>query len=109
MDMALTEQSQAQTLPPFQQSYLIKAVATNISGLSNMFVAWGQFLDRDITLSLEDYAKAVSAKALVTTLAPFKLAIDEDCARELRNSRYWYLIFFHIKYCHPNTHSRQTD
>ena len=51
-----------------------------------MFVAWGQFLDRDITLSLEEYAKAVSAEALVTTLAPFKLTNGEDFARELRNS-----------------------
>ena len=53
-----------------------------------MFVTWGQFLDRDITLSLEEYAKAVSAEALVTPLAQFKLAIDEDSAREFRNLSY---------------------
>jgi hypothetical protein len=88
MHMASTKQSQAQTLSSFQQSYLIKAVTTNISGPSNMFAAWGQFLDRDITLSLEEYAKAVSAEALVTPLAQFKLAIDEDSAREFRNLSY---------------------
>lgn len=88
MHMTSTNRSQAQTLSPFQQSYLIKAVATNISGLSNMFVAWGQFLERDITLSLEDYAKALSVEVRVTPLSQFKLAIDEDFARELRNSSY---------------------
>jgi peroxidase len=61
----------------------------NSAGLSNMFVAWGQFLDHDITLSLEDHAEVLTAEGLVAPLARSVYEIGEDGARVPTNAITW--------------------
>lgn len=63
----------------------------NSAGLSNMFVAWGQFLDHDITLSLEDHAEVLTADGLVAPLARSIYEIDEDGARVPTNAITWQI------------------
>jgi peroxidase len=63
----------------------------NLSGLSNLFVAWGQFLDHDITLSLENHAEVLTAEGLVAPLARSKSVIGEDGARVPTNAISWQL------------------
>ena len=61
----------------------------NPEGLSNMFVAWGQFLDHDITLSLENHGEVLTADGLVAPLARSQFEIGEDGARVPTNAISW--------------------
>ncbi len=63
----------------------------NAAGLSNMFVAWGQFLDHDITLSLESHAEVLTAEGLVAPLARSVYEIGEDGARVPTNAISWQI------------------
>ena len=63
----------------------------NPAGLSNMFVAWGQFLDHDITLSLEDHGEVLTADGLVAPLARSQFEIGEDGARVPTNAISWQI------------------
>lgn len=63
----------------------------NAAGLSNMFVAWGQFLDHDITLSLEDHREVLTAEGLVAPLARSEFVIGPDGARVPTNAISWQI------------------
>lgn len=63
----------------------------NEAGLSNMFVAWGQFLDHDITLSPETHDEVLFAPGLVAPLARSEFALDEDGARVPLNAITWQI------------------
>nr|WP_246414508.1 peroxidase family protein [Yoonia ponticola] len=63
----------------------------NTAGLSNMFVAWGQFLDHDITLSLENHAELLTADGLVAPLERSEYVIGEDGARVPTNALTWQI------------------
>ena len=63
----------------------------NDAGLSNMFVAWGQFLDHDITLTLENHGEVLTAEGLVAPLARSAFEIGEDGARVPTNAISWQI------------------
>ena len=63
----------------------------NSAGLSNMFVAWGQFLDHDITLSLEGESEVITAPGLVAPLHRSEFTLDEDGTRIQTNAITWQI------------------
>lgn len=46
----------------------------NADGLSNLFVAWGQFMDHDLSLSPENHAEIIAAPGLVAPLERSEVA-----------------------------------
>lgn len=63
----------------------------NAAGLSNMFVAWGQFLDHDITLSLEGESEVLTAPGLVAPLHRSTFELDDDGTRIQTNAITWQI------------------
>lgn len=63
----------------------------NEAGLSNMFVAWGQFTDHDLSLSLENHGEVLTADGLVAPLGRSDFIIGEDGARVPTNAITWQL------------------
>lgn len=63
----------------------------NSAGLSNLFVAWGQFLDHDLSLSPENEADTLTADGLVAPLHRSEFELDEDGARVPLNAITWQM------------------
>jgi peroxidase len=61
----------------------------NSAGLSNLFVAWGQFLDHDLSLSLENKDESLFTDGLVAPLHRSEFEIDDDGARVPTNAITW--------------------
>jgi len=61
----------------------------NSGGLSNLFVAWGQFLDHDLSLSLEGEDETLTAEGMTTPLHRSEFELDENGARVPTNAITW--------------------
>ncbi len=61
----------------------------NTAGLSNLFVAWGQFLDHDLSLSPEGEDETISAEGLMAPLHRSQYTIDDSGARVPVNAITW--------------------
>ena len=63
----------------------------NFANLSNLFVAWGQFLDHDITLSPENHGETLTAPGLIAPLQRSDYALADDGSRTPLNAITWQI------------------
>lgn len=63
----------------------------NPADLSNLFVAWGQFLDHDLSLTLESGTEILTADGLVAPLHRSDFVLDDDGARIPTNAITWQI------------------
>lgn len=75
----------------------------NSGGLSNLFVAWGQFLDHDLSLSLENEYESLATPGMSTTLHRSEFELDEDGARVATNAITWQVDGSQIYGSDPDT------
>ncbi|MEJ6398176.1 peroxidase family protein [Yoonia sp. 208BN28-4] len=80
----------------------------NSAGLSNLFVAWGQFMDHDLSLSPENHAETIAAPGLVAPLERSEVADGTgiDSARLPVNAITWQIDGSQI---YGSTDSRTDD
>ena len=58
----------------------------NPEGISALFVSWGQFIDHDLSLSLDNTGEMIFADGLVAPLVRSEYEIDENGTRQQINS-----------------------
>lgn len=70
-----------------------EGVVANSAGLSNLFVAWGQFTDHDLTLTTEGHGEVITADGLVAPLtrAAYVEGTGVDGPRMPMNEITWQL------------------
>lgn len=68
-------------------------IVANSSGLSNLFVAWGQFTDHDLTLTAEGHDDIIAAPGLIAPLdrADYAEGTGVDTPRMPMNELTWQL------------------
>ena len=68
-------------------------IVANSAGLSNLFVAWGQFTDHDLTLTAEGHSEVITAEGLVAPLgrADYAEGTGVDSPRMPMNEISWQI------------------